>query len=141
VRIVAEEGPVLGFRIHDIFQGVSLGYRMAGESGRALNRALTLAVKLGELGATNPLGESGVKPLTFYLPGLPRVHVRALGPRSLDRVPPQELLELMRRVADAEMISGDDLRVATLDALDSDSQASDSHRKLSQVIEALGPFA
>ncbi|MCU1509477.1 MAG: hypothetical protein JWQ12_1742 [Glaciihabitans sp.] len=140
VRIVAEEGPVLGYRIHDLFQGVPSSYWTTKESGRTLNTALTLAITSGELRATNPLGESGVKPLTFYLPGQPQVNVRALGPRALNRVPPSELFELMRRVADVQMISGTDLGSATLEALGSDPYASGSHRRLMQIFDAMGPF-
>jgi len=140
VNIVAEEGPVLGHRIHEISQAVRSKHQMTKEFGRALNRALTLAVNAGELGATNPLGESGVKPLTFILPGRQQVDVRALGPRSLNQVPPAALFELMGRIADAQMISGTELTLATLGALGLDARVTDSHRRLREIVEGLGPF-
>jgi superfamily II DNA or RNA helicase len=140
LKIVAAEGPVLGYRIHDIFQGTLSAYWTTKESGRALNKALTRAVELGELRAENPVAEVGVKPLTFYLPGRPQVHVRELGPRPLSRVPASELFELMRRVADVRGVSGAELTLSTLDALGMSPPLGGSHRRLSEIMDALGPF-
>jgi superfamily II DNA or RNA helicase len=63
-KIVATEGPVLGYRIHDVFQEILADRWTTSQSGRTLNVALSHAVQSGELRATNPLQQSGVKPLT-----------------------------------------------------------------------------
>jgi superfamily II DNA or RNA helicase len=140
VSIVATEGPIVGHRIHDIFQGTRSVYWMTRESTRALNKALTRAIDAGQLRAVNPLAETGMKPLTFHLPGQPQVHVRELGPRSLSQVPPSELFELMRRVADVRRVGGAELTAATLAALGLNPYLGGSHRRLSEIIDALGPL-
>ncbi|MFD5825984.1 AAA domain-containing protein [Lentzea sp. NPDC060358] len=98
LRIVAAEGPVLGSRLHTVYvrsSGATLVTKLvAGE----LNKAISAAVRKGELVEDNPLGESGIKPRTYRLPDQPEVRVRHLGPRALDDVPPAELAALFAHV-------------------------------------------
>ncbi len=98
-EIVAVEGPVLGERIHTVYVHRSGGRRVGPQLARALNSAVTAAVRQGVLEVDNPLDQSGVRPLTYRLPGQPLVRLRRLGPRDLDDVPPRELAALMAGIA------------------------------------------
>lgn len=99
VAIVAAEGPALGYRLHSAYVRASQGQRVGKQISRVLNTAITSAVRRGLFVEENPLGEPGVKPRTFRLAGQPAVHVRTLGPRSLDEIPPAELAAVLRWVA------------------------------------------
>lgn len=101
--IVASEGPVLGFRLHSAYVLASGGRRVGKQIAHALNTAISYAVRKGLLAADNPLGQPGVKPRTYRLPGQDEVTVRRLGPRTLDQVPPLELAHLLR---DAASVAG-----------------------------------
>jgi hypothetical protein len=59
------------------------------------------AVRQGRLVEENPLGETGVKPRTYRLSGQPLVRLRALGPRSFEEIPPQQLAALVSHAAAA----------------------------------------
>ena len=72
---------------------------MGKQIAHALNTAISYAVRKGILIADNPLGQSGVKPRTYRLPGQNAVTVRQLGPRTLDQVPPMELTCLLYEAA------------------------------------------
>ncbi|WP_318531918.1 AAA domain-containing protein [Amycolatopsis eburnea] len=100
--IVAAEGPVRGDRIHRVYVQSSGGLRVGSQLARVLNSAVSLAVRRGVLLADDPLGRSGVRPATYRLPDQPLVHVRTLGPRDLDDVPPRELATVMREMAGRE---------------------------------------
>jgi ERCC4-related helicase len=91
VRVVGVEGPLLGFRLHQVYFNASSGHWADRELARDLNRAITLAEKSGRIVSENPFGEEGVKPKTFRLSTQPAVVSRELGPRTLDLVPPAEL--------------------------------------------------
>jgi very-short-patch-repair endonuclease len=98
-NIVAVEGPVLGSRMHSAYVLAS-GQRQVGRQiAHALNAAISYAVRKGILIADNPLGQAGVKPRTYRLPGQDAVTARQLGPRTLDQVPPMELAWLLREAA------------------------------------------
>ncbi len=97
--IVAAEGPVLGSRIHGAYVVASGGRRVGKQIARTLNTAITAAVRTGVFVADNPLGQPGVKPRTYRLPGQDAVVVRQLGPRTLEQVPPLELAHLLRDAA------------------------------------------
>lgn len=94
-EIVAVEGPVLGERLHAAYVHASGGQRVGKQIASTLNSAVSIAVRRGVLVVDNPLGQSGVKPLTFRLPEQPMVRVRSLGPRQLEHVPPNELAAIM----------------------------------------------
>ncbi|MBP2471708.1 very-short-patch-repair endonuclease [Crossiella equi] len=98
-EIVAVEGPVVGQRLHNAYVRAS-GQRKVGHViARALNSAISQAVRRGELVEDNPLDEAGVKPRTYRLPDQPAVRPRALGPRLFEQVPPAELAALLARAA------------------------------------------
>ncbi|UOZ04800.1 AAA domain-containing protein [Amycolatopsis sp. WQ 127309] len=98
-EIVAVEGPVLGERIHRLYVQSSGGIRVGPQLARALNSAVSLAIRRGVLLADDPLQRSGVRPRTYRLPDQPLVRVRDLGPRDLDDVPPRELATIMAELA------------------------------------------
>ncbi|BCL16044.1 AAA domain-containing protein [Micromonospora sagamiensis] len=93
--IVGVEGPVLGARLHTAFVKAAGGQRVGKTIAKALNSAITVAVRRGVLIADNPLGEVGVKPQTYRLPDQPPVRPRRLGIRELEDVPPRELAALL----------------------------------------------
>ncbi|RTL67041.1 MAG: hypothetical protein EKK42_16670 [Pseudonocardiaceae bacterium] len=95
VSIVEVEGPIVGGRLHTVYAQSASGSRVGSAIAKALNSAVTSAVRQGRLVKDNPLGEAGVKPATFRLPTQPEVRVRPLGPRSFDHVPPGELAAVM----------------------------------------------
>ena len=84
---------MVGFRIHHIYVLSAGGQRVGKQIARALNSALSDAVRRGVLVEDNPLNEPGIKPRTFRVPNSPPVVLRGLGPRSLDEVPPLELAD------------------------------------------------
>jgi hypothetical protein len=87
---------------------------VAGE----LNKAISQAVREGLLLEDDPLGESGIKPRTYRLPGQPEVRMRHLGPRSFEEVPPGELAALLDLVAERDGNRGEEaLQRAVLDLL------------------------
>lgn len=100
VAIVEAEGPVLGSRLHSAYVQASGGLRVGSQIAQTLNRAIALAIRQGRLVKDNPLRESGNKPCTFRVAGQPEALPRARGPRSLEQVPPAELAEVMRSVAE-----------------------------------------
>lgn len=101
--IVAVEGPVMGARLHSAYVLASGEHRVGKKMAHALNAAITHAVRRRILIRDNPLGQAGVKPLTYRLPDQEEVTVRQLGPRSLEQVPPKELAYLL---CDAARIAG-----------------------------------
>lgn len=98
IRLVEAEGPVLGSRLHTAYVRASGAVRVTKTVAGELNKAISQAVRNGQLIEDDPLGESGVKPRTYRVPGQPEVCPRRLGPRSLDEVPPAELVALFDHV-------------------------------------------
>lgn len=117
VRIVEVEGPVLGHRLHDAYRAAYGGQRVGKELARTLNQAIELAVRRGLIVSDNPLNDPGVKPRTFRLPDHPEVIVRALGPRTLNLVPPSELAVHLAEYAGMNDLSDDEVFRAVLDVL------------------------
>lgn len=101
-QIVAIEGPVLGFRIHQAYVEASGQRRVGNQMAQALNAALSRAVQDHILIADNPLGQGGMKPRTYRLQGQSEVSCRELGPRTLEQVPPLELASLMSSTAETQ---------------------------------------
>ncbi len=117
-EIVAVEGPILGSRLHGVYVRSSGGKRVGREVAKTLNSAISTAVRRSVLVADDPLAEPGVKPKTYRLPDQSPVHVRELGPRLLEAVPPAEIAATMA-VAAREHGWDDEQAIfrATLDAL------------------------
>ncbi|XVS66404.1 AAA domain-containing protein [Actinosynnema sp. CA-299493] len=118
VRLVEAEGPVLGNRLHTAYVRTSGFIRVTKLVAGELNKAIAQAVREGRLIEDNPLGESGVKPRTYRLPGQPEVRMRHLGPRSFEEVPPSELAALLDHVAERDGSKGEEaLQRAVLELL------------------------
>ncbi|RAV11216.1 ATP-binding protein IstB [Mycobacterium colombiense] len=118
VRIVAAEGPVLGHRIHNAYRDAYGGQRVGREIARLLNRAISIAEHHGYIVSDNPLHDAGLKPRTFRLPSQPEVVPRELGPRSLDLIPPAELVHHLTDLSlDPDLQSEEELFRAVLDRL------------------------
>lgn len=100
VAIVEAEGPVMGHRLHGAYVKASGGQRVGKLVAAALNSAVTTAVRRGLIVQDDPLGEAGVKPRTYRMPGRPEVHMRQVGPRPLEHIPPRELAALLTLAAD-----------------------------------------
>jgi hypothetical protein len=90
-RIVKIEGPVMGWRLHQVYEQASAGSKSHDQFSRLLNRAISLAERRRLIVSDNPLGQAGNKPRTYRLPDQPKVLARQLGPRTIDIVPPAEL--------------------------------------------------
>ncbi|MCS7482052.1 AAA domain-containing protein [Umezawaea endophytica] len=118
VRLVEAEGPVLGSRLHTAYVRSSGSIRVTKLVAGELNKAIAQAVREGRLLEDNPLGESGVKPRTYRLPGQPEVRMRHVGPRSFEEVPPSELAALLHLVAERDGQRGEEaLQRAVLELL------------------------
>ena len=89
------EGPILGHRLHSVYVQSSEGMRVGHQIAKALNSAISTAVRRGRLVQDDPLQEAGVRPRTFRLPGQQAVLMRQLGPRRFEHVPPAELAAVM----------------------------------------------
>jgi very-short-patch-repair endonuclease len=100
VEIVAAEGPIMGARLHTVYVRAASGVRAGSQITKALNSAISGAIRQGRLVRDNPLGEVGIRPATLRLPDQATVRVRALGPRSFDQVPPAELAAVMAEEAE-----------------------------------------
>ncbi|OKH78010.1 helicase SNF2 [Mycobacterium sp. SWH-M3] len=92
-RIVAVEGPMTGWRIHEVYKKCSGGRETHDEFSRMLNRAISAAERNRMIVSDNPSNQTGNKPRTFRLPSQPRALARQLGPRTIDIVPPAELAQ------------------------------------------------
>lgn len=105
-RIVKAEGPVMGWRLHQVYEQMSAECEQHDRFSRLLNRAISLAEQRRLIVSDNPLNQTGNKPRTYRLPDQPKVLVRQLGPRSIDIVPPAELeqyfLEVMNGASHSE---------------------------------------
>ncbi|MDC3729287.1 SNF2-related protein [Rhodococcus sp. Rp3] len=99
VSIVSVEGPMTGWRIHQVYTECASGRDLNGEVPRLLNRAISAAERSGLIVSENPLGRSGNKPLTFRLPTQSTAIARELGPRTIDLVPPNEVVQYCRIAA------------------------------------------
>ncbi|WP_461120310.1 AAA domain-containing protein [Saccharothrix stipae] len=118
VRLVEAEGPVLGSRLHTAYVRTSGSIRVTKLVAGELNKAIAQAVREGRLLEDNPLGESGVRPRTYRLPGQPEVRMRHVGSRSFEEVPPSELAALLDHVAERDESKGEEaLQRAVLELL------------------------
>ncbi|AXB48374.1 hypothetical protein A4R43_09275 [Amycolatopsis albispora] len=135
-EIVAVEGPVLGERIHSAYVHCSGGRRVGSQLARTLNSAVTAAVRQGLLEVDNPLGQSGVRPLTYRLPDQPLVRSRQLGPRDLGDVPPRELATLIADTAEHHGWADEEtLFRAVLESLGLKRLTRNVHDRLSGLVE------
>lgn len=93
--IVTVEGPITGERLLRCYVAASGGKRVGKLIAKELNAAITRAERTGRIVSDNPLMKPGNRPKTFRLSDQPAVRLRALGPRTLDEVPPAEVATAM----------------------------------------------
>lgn len=108
-QIIEAEGPVMAYRVFQLFSKAGGLSRIYGETKRSFLRALRTAIKEGLFLAEQ---ENCADPATWILrlPSQNRVRVRTLGSRTLHEVPAAELAEVMLEVRVAnELISRDEL--------------------------------
>jgi hypothetical protein len=135
VAVVTAEGPVIGRRLHQSYVRAAGGQRVGKQIGRALNSAISTAVRRGLLVEEDPLGEQGIRPRTYRLPDQPPVRLRKLGPRTLDQVPPAELGKLMSVAArSVGWHNREQLFRATLGLLGLRRLTAQAHDRLQQIL-------
>ncbi len=105
-EIVTMEGPVRGNRLRTAYVQASGGRRVGKAIGQRLNALISRAQRSGTLIGDDPLGHGGVKLRTYRLPDQAETIPRALGPRTLDEMPPTELSAAMARVLEEQPDAG-----------------------------------
>ncbi len=93
--ILSIEGPMTGRRLHSAYIRAHGGTFVAGENASTLNSTIASAVRNRILIEDAPLGEPGIRPRTYRLPGQPEARLRILGPRPFEDVPPLELARVV----------------------------------------------
>jgi hypothetical protein len=109
VRIVSVEGPMTGWRIHQVYKKCAPGRESHDEFSRLLNRAISAGERSQRIVAENPFNQTGNKPRTFRLPGQSSTVARELGPRTVDVVPPAEVVQYCRKAAAGEALLDDEM--------------------------------
>lgn len=112
-EIIADEGPILGRRLFQIYVKASGGHRVGKDIHRMLSDAVRLAVRAGRLAWLDD-DAIDLADKTFYEPGTAPVSVRQLGERQLTDVPRSEvaaLADLLRNDGQG----GSDIKRAILD--------------------------
>lgn len=109
VRIVGTEGPLTGWRLHQVYRKCATGREPHDEFSRLLNRAISAAERHQRIVSENPLNQSGNKPRTFRLRNQSSTVARELGPRTIDIVPPSEVLQYCRKVSAGQSLSAGEL--------------------------------
>lgn len=102
--IVEAEGPVTGGRLKRVFFQAAGTQPAQLERAKLLNQAIRSALCAEAIQSDDPLEESHLNALTYFVQGqsyAPRV----LGPRRLDEVPPTELAALLDLVDDGSDVT------------------------------------
>lgn len=108
VWIVSVEGPMTGWRIHQVYKECAEGREPNDEFSRLVNRAISAAESSGLIVSENPLGQSGNKPITFKLPAQSSTIARELGPRAIGVVPPNEIVQYCRMASAGQALVSED---------------------------------
>lgn len=116
LEIVEREGPVLAGRAFGLYTRAAGGKKLTGAAkapltGAAWRLKVQGRLEIGREGATTIENDDVLRPA-----GGATVHVRELGPRTLEEVPLDEVAELMRRLEAGGPLAPDDLKRAVLDA-------------------------
>ena len=98
LMIVAAEGPVRGNRLRTAYVVGSGGRRVGKAIGQRLNSLIARAERRQLFVGSDPLGTPGIKFRTFRLPDQTTYKLREPGPRALDEMPPEEVMEVMKHV-------------------------------------------
>jgi hypothetical protein len=102
VRIIQVEGPVVAKRVYDTYLR-SCGIKRMGHGLKSLmNKALSHAIRHGQVVSENESGKSGLLFSVVRINGASLIRPRLCGPRSLDEIPPSELQVLARHLAERE---------------------------------------
>ena len=109
VRIVSVEGPLTGWRLHQVYRRCAHGQEAHNEFSRLLNRAISSAERQQRIVSENPLNQSGNKPRTFRLLRQSSSIARELGPRTIDIVPPAEVQLYCQIVSAGQTLPMNDL--------------------------------
>lgn len=116
LEIVEREGPVLAGRAFGLYTRAAGGKKLTGAAkapltGAAWRLKVQGRLEIGREGATTIENDDVLRPA-----GGTAVHVRELGPRTLEEVPLDEVAELMRRMQAPGPLAPGDLKRAVLDA-------------------------
>ena len=109
VRIVGVEGPLTGWRLHQVYRKCATGRESHDEFSRLLNRAISAAERQQRIVSENPMNQSGNKPRTFRLRNQSSTVARELGPRTIDIVPPREVQQYCLTVSAGQSLSAGEL--------------------------------
>lgn len=90
-RIIEVEGPMIARRAYRVYLRACGIRRMGNEIKSAMNKALSRAIRKGQVLAVNEPGVTGVTHSTVRLAGAPLVKIRTKGRRRFSELPPDEL--------------------------------------------------
>jgi len=113
IRIVEIEGPMLCKKAYDVYLRHCGIKRMGRELKGAMNRALQRALNKGLITKSDEWQVGGLLYSIIHLPGRDAPRLRDLGDRTIDEVPPSEILEVSKFVLsenDVEVGSEEHLR-------------------------------
>ena len=106
--IVAVEGPMTATRACALYNRAAGGRKLTTAARTPLASALYWLAREGRIELTARDDVPWQDDDLVRTPDTPAVHVRELGPRTLEEVPLDEIAELMRRLSAAHRISGDE---------------------------------
>ena len=90
-RIIEAEGPMVAKRAYDIYlRGCGIK-RLGPELKSTMNKALSSAIRQGNVISENEPGVSGLLFSTVRSKGSPAIRLRCRGPRTFEEIPPAEL--------------------------------------------------
>ncbi|ASW95179.1 DEAD/DEAH box helicase [Mycobacterium intracellulare] len=116
-RIVKIEGPLLGWRLHEVYKEAATASEPSDQFSRLLDRAISLAERRRLIVSDDPLGQVGNKARTYRLPGEPKALTRQLGPRTIAMVPTAELEQYFADVMNGASPSEEQLLQTVLNML------------------------
>jgi hypothetical protein len=114
LAIVAAEGPMRAGRAYAVYNRAAGGRKLTSIARAPLSSAAYWLAREGRLVLTRAEDIPWQDDDLLRTPDTPPVHVRELGPRSLEEVPLDEIAELMRRLGGGG--DADALKRAVLDA-------------------------
>jgi hypothetical protein len=115
VEIVAQEGPILGYRLYQLMVKASGGERVSKLVREPLNRAAAEAIRRGELVASNPSATQGQIVKILRLPNTSPVRLRTRGDRRLEEIPMDEVFGLADLLREQGIVELETLKRRVLD--------------------------
>jgi hypothetical protein len=104
--IVTAEGPMRASRAYALYNRAAGGKKLTTIARAPLSSAVYWLAREGKLGLTRAEDIPWQDDDLVRTPDGAAVHVRELGPRTLEEVPLDEIAELMRRLREARGIAG-----------------------------------